>query len=60
MEKIIFELKLESYEAPSKIKIIKEVTILTDLGLKEAKDLVEKMPVMIKKRVIERGRGADN
>ncbi|XP_020237615.1 uncharacterized protein LOC109816874 [Cajanus cajan] len=50
-EKTVFELKLESYEAASKIKIIKEVRGFTDLGLKEAKDLVEKTPSVIKKGV---------
>ncbi|OIW05344.1 hypothetical protein TanjilG_28809 [Lupinus angustifolius] len=50
-EKTVFELKLESYEAASKIKVIKEVRGFTDLGLKEAKDLVEKTPSIIKKGV---------
>ena len=50
-EKTVFELKLESFEAASKIKIIKEVRGFTDLGLKEAKDLVEKTPSIIKKGV---------
>ncbi|CAM8887562.1 unnamed protein product [Rhodiola kirilowii] len=47
-EKTVFELKLESYEAASKIKVIKEVRSFTDLGLKEAKDLVEKTPSVLK------------
>ncbi|CAM8921451.1 unnamed protein product [Rhodiola kirilowii] len=47
-EKTVFELKLESYEAASKIKVIKEVRSFTDLGLKEAKDLVEKTPSVSK------------
>ncbi|XVE94282.1 hypothetical protein REPUB_Repub01dG0267900 [Reevesia pubescens] len=50
-DKTVFELKLESYEAASKIKIIKEVRSFTDLGLKEAKDLVEKTPSVLKKGV---------
>ncbi|KAK3010338.1 hypothetical protein RJ639_010940 [Escallonia herrerae] len=50
-EKTLFEMKLESYDAPSKIKIIKEVRSFTDLGLKEAKELVEKTPAVIKKGV---------
>ena len=50
-EKTVFELKLEPYEAASKIKIIKEVRGFTDLGLKEAKDLVEKSPSVLKKGV---------
>lgn len=44
-------MKLESYEASAKIKIIKEVRSFTDLGLKEAKDLVEKAPSILKKGV---------
>ncbi|KAA0055374.1 hypothetical protein IC582_029577 [Cucumis melo] len=48
-EKTVYELKLESYEASAKIKIIKEVRSLTDLGLKEAKDLVDKAPSVLKK-----------
>ncbi|KAM3742082.1 hypothetical protein ACB098_07G044500 [Castanea mollissima] len=48
-EKTVFEIKLESYEASAKIKIIKEVRGFTDLGLKEAKDLVEKTPAVLKK-----------
>ncbi|KAJ8758689.1 hypothetical protein K2173_000410 [Erythroxylum novogranatense] len=50
-EKTVFELKLESFEAASKIKVIKEVRSFTDLGLKEAKDLVEKTPAILKKGV---------
>ncbi|RAL49847.1 hypothetical protein DM860_002138 [Cuscuta australis] len=50
-EKTVFELKLESYDAAQKIKIIKEVRGVTDLGLKEAKDLVEKSPAIFKKGV---------
>ncbi|KAL2338084.1 hypothetical protein Fmac_012530 [Flemingia macrophylla] len=44
LEKTVFELKLNSYEAALKIKVIKEVRGFTDLGLKEAKGLVEKTP----------------
>ncbi|XP_020592775.1 uncharacterized protein LOC110033208 [Phalaenopsis equestris] len=50
-EKTVFELKLESFEAASKIKVIKEVRAFTDLGLKEAKELVEKSPSVIKSGV---------
>ncbi|KAK9060739.1 hypothetical protein SSX86_021445 [Deinandra increscens subsp. villosa] len=50
-EKSVFELKLDSFEAASKLKIVKEVRSVTDLGLKEAKDLVEKAPVVFKKGV---------
>ncbi|EXB24276.1 60S ribosomal protein L18a [Morus notabilis] len=47
LEKTVFELKLESYEAASKIKLIKEVRSCTNLGLKEAKDLIEKTPSIL-------------
>lgn len=47
-EKSVFEVKLESFDAASKIKVIKEVRGFTDLGLKEAKELVEKAPVVVK------------
>lgn len=35
-----FDVKLDSFDAASKIKVIKEVRAATGLGLKEAKDLV--------------------
>ncbi|PIN25666.1 Mitochondrial/chloroplast ribosomal protein L12 [Handroanthus impetiginosus] len=50
-EKTAFELKMESYDAASKLKVIKEIRSFTDLGLKEAKDLVEKTPAVLKKGV---------
>ncbi|XP_042493177.1 50S ribosomal protein L7/L12 [Macadamia integrifolia] len=50
-EKTSFDLKLEGFDAAAKIKIIKEVRTFTDLGLKEAKDLVEKAPTLLKKGV---------
>ena len=49
MEKSAFDLKLEKYDAAAKIKIIKEVRTFMDLGLKEAKELVEKVPIVLKK-----------
>lgn len=39
-EKTEFDVKLESFDAANKIKIIKEVRAATGLGLKEAKDAV--------------------
>ncbi|XP_068644259.1 uncharacterized protein [Aristolochia californica] len=51
VEKTAFDIKLEKFDAAAKIKIIKEVRTFTDLGLKEAKDLVEKAPVVLKKGV---------
>ncbi|KAE8662848.1 50S ribosomal protein L7/L12 [Hibiscus syriacus] len=50
-EKTAFDIKLEKFDAAAKIKIIKEVRSFTDLGLKEAKDLVEKVPVVVRKGV---------
>ncbi|VAH22487.1 unnamed protein product [Triticum turgidum subsp. durum] len=47
-EKTVFELRLDSFDAASKIKVIKEIRTFTDLGLKEAKELVEKAPAVIK------------
>lgn len=48
-EKVVFDVKIEKFDAASKIKIIKEVRAFTDLGLKDAKELVEKAPVVVKK-----------
>ncbi|KAF5753009.1 putative 50S ribosomal protein L7/L12 [Tripterygium wilfordii] len=50
-EKTAFDVKLEAFDAAAKIKVIKEVRTFTDLGLKEAKDLVEKVPTLLKKGV---------
>ncbi|GAB2279510.1 hypothetical protein Dimus_014150 [Dionaea muscipula] len=51
-EKTSFDLMLEGgFDVAAKIKIIKEVRSCTDLGLKEAKDLVEKAPTLLKKGV---------
>ena len=50
-EKTSFDVKLASYDAKSKIKIIKEVRVITGLGLKEAKALVEASPSVLKKDI---------
>lgn len=47
-EKTEFSLKLESFDAAKKIQIIKEVRALAGLGLKEAKEMVEGVPKVIK------------
>lgn len=47
-EKEAFDIKLTVVDAKAKIKVIKEVRAITGLGLKEAKELVEKAPVVIK------------
>ena len=38
-----------------KINVIKEVRVITSLGLKEAKDLVEKLPGMVKEGIPKAG-----
>lgn len=48
-EKTVFDVKLEKFEAAAKIKVIKEIRGFTELGLKEAKDMVEKAPIVVKK-----------
>lgn len=47
-EKTEFDVKLASFDPAAKIKVIKEVRAITELGLKEAKELVEKAPIVIK------------
>merc|ERR1719230_460703 len=49
--KEFFDLKLVGFESASKIKVIKEVRALSGLGLKEAKELVEGVPKIVKKEV---------
>lgn len=46
-----FDVKLVGFDAPNKIKVIKEVRAITGLGLKEAKELVEGIPKTMKKDV---------
>ncbi|CAN4083034.1 unnamed protein product [Withania somnifera] len=50
-EKTIFDVKLDKFDSAAKIKVIKEIRSFTDLGLKEAKELVEKAPAVVKKGV---------
>ncbi|KAG3096573.1 hypothetical protein PI124_g15669 [Phytophthora idaei] len=50
-EKTAFDVKLASFDAKSKIKVIKVVRVITGLGLKEAKELVEGAPSTLKKDV---------
>ncbi|MCM8822176.1 MAG: 50S ribosomal protein L7/L12 [Candidatus Omnitrophica bacterium] len=49
-EKTSFDVILASFGA-NKIQVIKEVRALTNLGLKEAKDLVESLPKPLKEKV---------
>jgi large subunit ribosomal protein L7/L12 len=50
-EKTEFAVKLEGFDAKSKIKVIKEIRAITGQGLKEAKETVEKAPVVIKEHL---------
>jgi len=42
-----FNVRLDSFDAKAKIKVIKEVRAITGLGLKQAKELVESAPKAI-------------
>ena len=46
-----FDVILDSYNAAKKIGVIKAVRIITGIGLKEAKDLVEGAPTLIKQDI---------
>ncbi|ULQ59306.1 50S ribosomal protein L7/L12 [Brucepastera parasyntrophica] len=50
-EQTEFTVSLESIDASKKIAVIKEVRTVTGLGLKEAKDLVEGAPKVLKEGV---------
>lgn len=49
--KSTFGVKLEKYDSKNKINTIKEIRKITNVGLKEAKDMVESAPVYIQKGV---------
>ena len=48
-EKTHYDMELIGFDAAKKINLIKEVRTLFGLGLKEAKDMVEKVPNFIKR-----------
>jgi len=50
-EKTEFNVMLASYPADKKVGVIKVIRAITGLGLKEAKDLVEGVPSMVKEAV---------
>ena len=50
-EQTEFNVVLTGYEADKKIQVIKVVRAVTSLGLKEAKDLVEGVPIAVKEGV---------
>lgn len=49
-EKTLFDVILTSFGS-NKIQVIKEVRAITNLGLKEAKDLVESLPKPLKENI---------
>jgi large subunit ribosomal protein L7/L12 len=48
-EKTHYDVELLAFDAATKIKLIKEVRATLDLGLKEAKEVVETVPSWLKK-----------
>jgi large subunit ribosomal protein L7/L12 len=50
-EKTEFSVTLKEYPADKKVTVIKVIRELTGLGLKEAKDLVEGVPSLVKESV---------
>jgi len=50
-EREYWDIKLTGFDDKAKIKVIKEVRAMTGLGLKEAKEVVEGVPSVIKKEV---------
>jgi large subunit ribosomal protein L7/L12 len=50
-EKTEFAVTLKEYPADKKVTVIKVIRELTGLGLKEAKDLVEGVPSLVKESV---------
>jgi large subunit ribosomal protein L7/L12 len=50
-EKVEFDIVLTGFAGDKKIQVIKAVREVTNLGLKEAKDLVEGVPQMVKEKI---------
>ena len=50
-EKTHFDIELSKFDPAAKIKVIKEIRAIFNLGLKEAKETVEGAPVWLKKEV---------
>ena len=50
-EKTHYDIELSKYDPAGKIKVIKEIRAIFNLGLKEAKETVEGAPVWLKKEV---------
>ncbi|CAB1118620.1 unnamed protein product [Ectocarpus sp. CCAP 1310/34] len=52
-EKTIFKVKVTGFGDKAKIKVIKEVRVITGLGLREAKEMVESLPQVVKEDLKE-------
>ena len=52
-EKTHYDVELTEFDAANKIKLIKEVSAILGLGLKEAKECVESSPTWLKKELIK-------
>ena len=50
-EKTHYDVELSSFDAATKVKLIKELRAALGLGLKEAKETVESAPTWIKKEL---------
>ena len=46
-------MELSGFDAAGKIKLIKEIRAILNLGLKEAKECVESCPTWIKKELVK-------
>ncbi|CAM9424383.1 unnamed protein product [Ectocarpus fasciculatus] len=52
-DKTIFKVKVTGFGDKAKIKVIKEVRVITGLGLREAKEMVESLPQVVKEDLKE-------
>ena len=52
-EKTHYDVELTSFEAATKVKLIKELRAALGLGLKESKEMVESAPCWIKKEFLK-------
>lgn len=50
-EKTHYDIELTSFDAATKVKLIKEIRAILNLGLKEAKETVESAPCWIQKEM---------
>ena len=46
-----FKIEIAGFDTAKKLNIIKEIKAMLNLGLKESKELIEKLPALVKKDV---------